>query len=139
MATTFKIKNGDWVEDRASGQALTVTGLNKTKQDFNELLSIEMQTNGFGASIVELVGSVPDNPLSVSFDLMRRISDAVTRWIGLQRRQKAILSDDEVVTRLSFNQAKVDENDPTTVIFRSTILVRSGDEISKGGKLSTVM
>lgn len=135
MADTFKIVNGDWVVDQANGGLITVSGKDKTRQDFGELLSIAIQKYGFGAGIVDLVGKVSENPFSISFDVMRKINDAVARWIGLQRKQRAVMTDDEIVTRLVFNQAKLDEANPTTVIFRASILTRSHDEVARGGTI----
>lgn len=137
MATTFLIVDGDWVLDQSTGRPMTVSGPDKTKQDFGELLAIEIQPGGFGAGLVSLVGEVPENPLDVSFQVTSRITDAVNRWISLQRRQRAILTSKEVVTRLSFNQAKVDETTKTDVRFRATVSTKSGDEITRGGVIAT--
>jgi len=138
MALSLFIKNGDWVVDDATGRPLTISGLAKTRQDFSELLSIETQANGFGASIVSLVGSVPDSPEMVAFSVMERISAAVDRWIGIQRRIRAVLAKNETVARLAFNQARIDDSDPTTVIFRAAITTKAGEEIARGGSISPV-
>jgi hypothetical protein len=138
MALSFFIKDGDWVLDESVGRPLTVSGLAKTRQDFGELLSIETQKNGFGANIVSLVGEVPESPDSVAFEVMRSISAAVERWIGLQQRQRIVLAKNETVSRLVFNQARVDETDPTSVMFRASIFTKSGDELARSGLISAL-
>lgn len=135
MAQTFLVKNGDVVLDRANGRPAMISGLDKTVQDFNELLSIETQSNGFGANIITLVGFVPESPLDVSFKIMERINVAVTRWIALQKKQRAVRTDDEIVTRLIANQALVDQSDQSRVTFRAGVLVRSQEEIIRSGRL----
>ena len=136
MAISIYIKNGDWVLDEATGRPLTISGLAKTRQDFGEMLSLETQTNGFGAGISNLIGAVPENPQSVAFTIMSRISSAVERWINLQRRLRVVLAKDETVAKLTFNQARVDDTDPTTVIFRAAINTIAGDEVARGGAIS---
>ena len=137
MATTFLIVDGDWVLDQSIGRPMTVKGPAKVRQEFGELLSIETHPSGFGASLINLVGEVPENPLDVSFQVTSRVTDAVNRWISLQRKQRSILTAEEVVSRLSFNQAKVDETTKTDVRFRSSIMTKAGDEITRGGVIST--
>jgi hypothetical protein len=137
MAKTFLIVGGDVVTDKSTGRNHMIEGAQKARQDFGELLSIEVQSNGFGGGLVTLVGSVPDSPTSMAFQVMQRITSAVNRWIGLQRLQRAILSDEEVVSRLTFNQARVDDDDQTQVVFRTAILTKAGEEIVRGGALST--
>lgn len=138
MAKTFLIVGGDWVIDQATGRHIMIEEKPKTRQDFGELLSIETQRNGFGAGLVGLVGEVPENPLALSLSIMERVGEAVARWIGLQRKQRNILSPEETVTRLVANQAKTEEQDKTRVIFRAAILTQSGDEIARGGVITTV-
>lgn len=136
MALTFFIKGGDWVVDAATGRPLTASGTAKARQDFGELLGIETQTNGFGAGIIDLVGSVPHSPDVIAFTVMERISAAVDRWIGLQRRLRAVLAKNETVAKLVFNQARVDDTDPTAVIFRAAILTKAGEEVARGGTIT---
>ena len=137
MALSIYVQHGDWVVDDATGRPLTISGLAKARQDFGEMLSIETQKSGFGASIIDLVGQVPANPYSVSFTITERISSAVERWMGLQRRLRASLAKNETVAKLSFNQARVDDTNPTNVIFRAAILTKSGEEIARGGTITT--
>lgn len=136
MALTLYVQKGDWVVDEATGRPLTVSGLAKTRQDLGELLSIDTQSNGFGASIVDLIGTVPDAPEAVAFSVMERISAAVSRWMGLQRRARTALAKNETVAKLAFNQARVDDSDPTSVLFRVAITTRSGEEVARGGSIS---
>jgi len=138
MALTIYMKNGDWVLDDSTGRPLTVSGLAKAKQDFRELLSIETQANGFGAGIIALVGAVPDHPDVTAFTIMERISTAVDRWMGLQKRLRATLAKNETVAKLVFNQARVDDADPTSVIFRAAIRTVAGEEIANGGTITSV-
>lgn len=135
MASTFRIADGDWLVDESLGRPMLISGKAKTKQDFNELLAIEVQPYGFGAGIVDLIGQVPDNLLAIPFDVMRLVNDAVTRWIGLQRRQRSILTDEEVIVTLSFNQAVVDQTDQTTIRFRAAITTRAGEEFARSGSI----
>jgi len=135
MAKTFLIKDGDWVVDQATGRPIMIDGKSKTRQDLGEILSIEVQDNGWGAGILDLIGEVPDSPASVAFTVMERVRDAVNRWMGLQRRQRAALTSDEVIVDLSYNQAVVDVTDPTKVVFRVGVTTRTGAEIARGGTI----
>lgn len=135
MASTFRIADGDWLIDESLGRPILISGKNKIRQDFNELLSIDVQPYGFGAGIVDLIGQVPDNLLAIPFDVMRLINDAVVRWIGLQRLQRSILTDEEVIVTLSFNQAVVDQTDQTTVRFRAAVTTRAGEDLARSGSI----
>lgn len=126
MAKTFMVQNGDVVIDQATGRPIMVTERDKTRQDLGELLAIEIQDNGFGAGIIGLVGDVPRNPYDLAFRIMSAVTSAVNRWIVLLREQRANRSDEEIVTRTSFNQAKVDEETRTKVNFRVDVETRAG-------------
>lgn len=137
MAETFKIVDGDWVVDESTGRFHMVSRREKTRQDLGEILSIEVQDNGWGAGVSAVVGEVPVSPAAATFAIMKRIRDAVARWMGLQSQMRAILEDDELVTRLTHNQASIDSSDPTQINFRAAVNTLSGDEISRGGSIQT--
>lgn len=137
MAETFRISSGDLVLDESTGRMLTVSGREKTRQDFGEMLSIEVQDNGWGSDVPSVVGTVPVSPVAATFSVMKRIKDAVARWIGLQRQLRAILEQDELITRLVYNQAVVNPNDPTQIDFVASVNTADGDEVRRGGQIQT--
>lgn len=83
MTTTYMIENGDWVIDARTGRPKIVADREKLRQDVNELLTIEVQSNGFGTSLDSLIG-LAASPVSVRALIQQRVRDGVTTFQRLQ-------------------------------------------------------
>jgi len=81
MTYTFQVKNGDYVLGKATGRPVRLFDKPKASQTMARMLGIEKP---MGAGLDELVGSVPDDPLSFSSDVQTDIRDAFDRTVSVQ-------------------------------------------------------
>jgi hypothetical protein len=142
MTSTYKILNGDISINPSNGHPDIVSDLLKIKQDVKELLLIDIQTdNGFGSSLIDMIGSLPDDDLSpgsINFHFSMKIQNAFNRLIQLQRMfqfgQRTAL---ELIDKILLIRAEPSRTDPTLYRFLVRIKVLAGSTISLGGNLST--
>jgi hypothetical protein len=137
MTVTFKIENGDVVLG-ANGSPRTVTGLEKTKQDLREVLSNDLQPNGFGAGLTRLVGRVVESPLIFSLEVQQRIAQAINRWIALQRTSQSLdRPAAERVESIALLRAAPQRGSLVNFAFHVTIRTASRAEVDQSGTVST--
>ena len=103
MTMTFEIANGDVVLDIQNGQPKEVTGNIKTRQDLKEVLSIETKYDGFGAGLVDIVGTLmPLGGFSLRAEITRRIRGTISVMQSLQNEfQRRYRTDDEIIYGLA--------------------------------------
>ena len=99
MTMTFEIANGDVVLAPQNGQPKEVTGKIKTRQDLKEVLSIETKYDGFGAGLIDIVGTLM--PLG-GFSLRAEIRGTIAVMQSLQNEfQRSYRTDDEIIYGLA--------------------------------------
>jgi hypothetical protein len=133
VTTTFKVVNGDWVLNPASGRPVTVTGRTKLGQDLAEGLTIVIQSSGFGSSLGTNLGAVVD-PFAFRLDATDRIRSFVRRLQGLQARfLTAERSGSERVASiasLTTNSITQGESAKVGYTFRLVVRPVSGDDLA---------
>ena len=138
MSSTFLIQNGDAVVG-ANGQPQTVSGNAKANQDTKEMLSIKLQQSGFGAGIVDIVGSdfQSDNGMgaNIEYTIRDRLSSAVSRFIALQQSSMSNRTLDELIARILNLQVFRSNTDPTLFFWRVDLQTFNGETLTLSGKV----
>lgn len=133
MTRTFKVVNGDWVINAASGQPVMVTGRQKLGQDLAEGLTIETQPSGFGSSLGVNIGAVVD-PFAFRFDATGRIRSFVTRLQGLQdqylRAQRSSAERIDSIASLTSDIITSGNSAKVGYVFRLVVRPVSGDDVT---------
>ena len=103
MTKTFQITDGDVLLDDRNGRPIEVEGRIKTRQDIDEMLSIETKYDGFGAGLIELVGMIaPLGGFALRAEIQRRIQNAIVVVQSLQNRyQRSKRTRDEMIYGLA--------------------------------------
>jgi hypothetical protein len=130
MATTIKIENGDIVISSVSGRPVVISGSNKIRQELYEFFSINIQYNGFGSGLEQLIGltTVDSNVIASLAD--RQIRDGIADFIAIQKAD--VLTNrtpDEIIVGITQVQVQQDRQDPTKYSFFVNVLTQSGTAI----------
>lgn len=137
MAKTMSIINGDIDCARSSGRPVTITGRVKLSQDLKEFFSINVQPNGLGAGIEQLIGVVEVSPGSFVSLVDRQVRDGVAEFISLQNSDSRISrSTDEQVVSMNFFMIEQDQTDPTKYVFRANFVTQAGRDMAIGGPIA---
>lgn len=133
VTTTFKITNGDWVQNPASGRPVMVTGRTKLGQDLAEGLTIQTQPSGFGSSLGANLGTAVD-PFAFRLDATSRIRSFVARLQSLQeqflRAERSGAERVQSITSLTTNIITQGESAKTGYTFRLVVQPVSGDDLT---------
>jgi hypothetical protein len=126
MALTYSIKNGDIMVSAANGRPVTISGMAKTSQDISEFFTVDIQPNGFGAGIEQLIG-VLSSGSSLTGVVDRQIIDGINDLIRLQRVNAAIpRTNDELIIGVTDVQTIQDTSDATKYYFTANVVTASG-------------
>lgn len=126
MASTLKIQDGDVMISSANGRPITITGQQKTSQDIKEFFTINIQANGFGAGIEQLIGALSSGS-SLTGVVDRQIVDGINDFIDLQRSDPSIpRTADETIVGVTDVQTTQDPSDPTKYYFTANVITLSG-------------
>jgi hypothetical protein len=130
MSITLKIHDGDVVISAASGRPATISDRQKLKQDIREFFTVNVQPNGFGSGLDELVGIMLSDPTAMVSIAYQNISEGLLRFAALQRDNGDIIRPDTELIQ-SFNNLRVeaDNTDPTKFYFTVNIITRSGESM----------
>jgi len=130
MSTTLKIHDGDVVISSASGRPLTVSDRSKLKQDIREFFTVNIQPNGFGAGLDELVGIMISDPTAMVSIAYQNVSEGLSRFAALQRENGDIIRPDiELIQSFNGLRVEADTTDPTKFYFSVNIITRSGESM----------
>ena len=145
VTRTLQIDDGDWAWDESTGRPKTVADGAKLLQDLEECMTISIQTNGFGAGIEEIVGTVPASVPAAALEVQLRATRAIQRLIQLQRQgQFAARPQNERVSRVDAFSAQtvLDDSgnaiDPTKIAIGMDIRTEAGENAALQGILSRV-
>lgn len=100
MTSTFQIANGDWVLNASNGRPDLVSDKVKLRQDIQEMLTIDRQSNGFGCSLSTIIGK-SDDPFAVRSMMQSNIRAGVAKLMQLQQYQLAQRPLNERVARIA--------------------------------------
>jgi hypothetical protein len=101
MTITLLIENGDFVLNDSVGRFKTASETTKARQTLREMLAIETQPNGFGASLDTFVGTVPEDEFTFSAQVQRAIRQSFAALLELQARYQAVdRTDEEQLARI---------------------------------------
>jgi hypothetical protein len=138
VSKTFLVQGGDAVYG-SNRQPVTTQNGAKLKQDLAEMLSINIQPDGFGAGIVQVLGlsSQLDNGQTsdIEFILRDRLTSATNRFIGLQKKNVTNRSLDELVKSVTNLQVQQNQNDPTMFFWRADWYTFAGTFQSLKGRI----
>lgn len=113
----------------------------KLGQDLAEMLSSEVQPNGFGAGIVSAIGEtdVLQAGIFTSFDqdLRNLLTSATNRFISLQNSSSTNRARNELVQSISNVQTQRVPNDPVSYRWRLDLLTVDGNFKRLQGKVQT--
>lgn len=138
MAKTLQIRNGDIVENALSGRPRLIEGSAKLRQDVGEMLAVDEQTDGFGAGIRQLIGTINESEFGdVPLLLSRNIRRATERMVVLQQAQRAVRTDAETLSKLSLLKATPVQGSASDYQFQAAFLSLDGDTIKRTGIIST--
>lgn len=136
MSKTLRIINGDVDFARSSGRPSTITGRVKLKQDLQEFFSVNVQPNGFGSGIEQLIGIVEVSPGSFVSLADAQVRDGVTSLIALQRSDARISrSSDELLLGMNLFIMSQDPVDPTRFSFKANFITQDGRDQAIGGPI----
>lgn len=143
VTRTILIESGDWAWDESTGRPKTVQDGPKVLQDLQECMTISVQSNGFGAGIEEVVGTVPASVPAAALDVQLRATRAVQRLAQLQRQaQFAQRPPAERVSRVDGFSARTvlaasgTSIDPTKIAIGIDVRTEAGETASLQGLLS---
>lgn len=126
---TFLIQNGDIVIG-ASGQPTMVEARAKLRQDVQENLSIDTQTDGFGADLDGLIGILGDE-FSLRAEVARRVRSSIGAMIELQNRfHRAQRVAEERISRVKQILVTPVAGKKTTFLFKVDVVSVAGDSTS---------
>jgi hypothetical protein len=126
LAQTFKIIDGDFVENQATGRFSLISGRSKLSQDITEFFEVDIQPNGFGAGIEQLVGLVDESSMIISV-ADRQIRDGLRSFINLIRTNPAVQRQaNERIIGISNIVISVDSTDQTKYYFSANIMTEGG-------------
>jgi|SRR5579872_922959 len=128
MSQTFLVQNGDVIQTPQGQVAIlssptATNGINlpqnqKIRQDLSEGLSVEIQPDGFGAGIVNMVGSNFESDdgssSNIDFALRDRLTSFANRFIALQKRNVSNRPRNEIIAKVSNIETLQSQDDPTT-------------------------
>lgn len=139
MTTTFKIVDGDVVLDRRSGRPVLLADKEKLRQDIGEALSVETQPSGFGAGLIEIVGSTM-TAFALQAEIGRRAQSAIRAMqILQQQRHWDQRPDDERIlgiAQISSNRVtdqKTGDLSKTDFVFKVDVVTVAGSTVSITG------
>jgi hypothetical protein len=135
MSTTLKISSGDIVVGATTGRPQTISNRDVLKQHIVEDLSIETLSNGFGAGIESLVGSVPRDTMAMQVLLDTRIASSIEALRRLQT-QGVTRAADELVTKSTMTTVRVDQNDPRIYRYSTHIKTVAGQSLAINGNIT---
>jgi len=121
LSTTFLVTNGDVVIN-PSGRPTLIQDAQKVRQDLAEMILIETQPNGFGASLISIIGhesgDIHDGiSANIEFLIRDRITDATSRFINLQRNNLTIRPLSEQLIGLNALEVAPSASSPTKYIW----------------------
>jgi hypothetical protein len=127
MAQTFKITDGDISINSANGRGILISGAEKIHQDIAEFFEIEILSNGFGAGLEQLIGTVDVSPEVFVLAIDRQIKDGLASFIKLiHRNSRTPRSSIEKIIGISNIQVSSDSTDPTKFYFQANIITEAG-------------
>ncbi len=127
MAQTFKIVDGDWVANPATGRPGLISGSAKLKQDISEFFTIQVLPNGFGSGLEQLVGVVEVSPDIFTSITDKQIREGLSVFVGLIRSNSTIpRTAGERIVGMSNLLVSADPTNPTTFIFSVNIITENG-------------
>jgi hypothetical protein len=130
MSQTFQIFKGDIITSSSNGRPILTQDAQKLRQDVQEFFTVDVQPNGWGAGIEQLVGIV-----ELSTDVFVSIADKQMRdgldvFKALQNSELRIpRSLSERILSITGLQVDVSPTDPTTFFFRVNINTEGGPQI----------
>ena len=137
MATTFKIVNGDVVVSSMSGRPVTLQGRDATKQHVAENLSIDQQSNGIGAGVRQLVGTVPTDATAMAIVVTNRIRDSFSSMRALQLADYNCPRDNNEVIATVRNLVVIPApSDPRNYLYTASIMTVAGQALAVSDILS---
>jgi hypothetical protein len=138
VSKTFLIVNGDVVI--GPGGLQMIADGPKVRQDLGEMLSVATQNDGFGAGIVNLVGTTfgSDNGLyqNVESVLRDRLTSASQRFMALQRKNYSNRPTTEIVRSIENIEVAQATDDPTAYFWRIDYLTLDGQARNLQGRVS---
>jgi hypothetical protein len=138
MSETFKVFDGGWVINPATGRPVMISEAEKTSQDVRENLSIEKQSNGFGAGLEDLIGEVMDQ-FNFQMQATRQTRSSITALQRLQDRylpaQRSIYERISGISLLRV-QPVTGSDGKTQYSFRLSIATVAGEIVTVGGVIS---
>jgi hypothetical protein len=135
MSTTFKIQDGDFVDNSATGRPIMVSERDATKQSLGENLSINTLSNGFGAGIQGLVGTVPVDSTTMAMLVDSKIRNSITAMIQLQLQSNVTRTSSEKLTGISFLKVVRDSADPRRYLYYLDVATVAGPAIRISGQV----
>lgn len=129
MSKTLKISNGDIVISSVTGRPVTISGIDKLKQDIIEFFTIYIQPSGFGSGLEQLIGATDTSDMIVSM-ADRQIRMGIEEFINIQRSDVTTYrSSDEKILGVTFINVQKDSEDPTKYYFIVNIVTESGKQV----------
>jgi hypothetical protein len=130
MAQTLKVVNGDVVVSSATGRPTLISGSPKLSQDIYEFFTVDVQPNGFGAGLEQLIGIVEVSPDMFMSMGDRQIREGFVRFLGLINNNPKIgRTPSEQIANITNITFSVDNTDPTRFYFNANIVTRNGVNI----------
>jgi hypothetical protein len=135
MSTTFKIQDGDFVDNSATGRPIMLMDRDAVKQSIGENLSIKTLSNGFGAGIQGLVGTIPVDDTTMTMMLDSKIRNSITAMISLQTQNDVTRTTTEKLTGISFLKVVQDTSDPRRYLYYLDVATVAGPAIRVSGQV----
>lgn len=139
MTRTFKIVDGDFVQNPATGRFVFLEDIDKARQTMQRLLSLDRP---WGAGIKALQGKVPLSGLaSISAQLQRQVREAFDARVETQRgrqlKQRTRAERLAVITQMYVTPVTVDgANSKTGYAFRVDALNAANQAVDGGGVIT---
>lgn len=135
MASTFKMSNGDVRISAMSGRPTLVSGLQKTRQDVHEMLTIDTLPNGFGAGIISSVGVTAPSPQILVNLTKMRISRAIDNLRTIRLARRHVHGPDEIVVKVEQLHVAPAFGNPKEIEFSVRLRTAAGDVAGVSGKV----
>lgn len=127
MATTFKITDGDFGINPATGRPTVISGADKLKQDIREFFTVNVLPNGFGSGLEQLIGIIEISPDIFTSITDKQLREGFAQFINLINADPRIpRTAAEKVVAISNLKVSADLSDPTKFIFSVNIITENG-------------
>jgi hypothetical protein len=129
MVNTLQILDGDVVVGAHTGRPNTITGKNFVKQLILENLTIDTLSNGMGAGISNLIGTIPDHGITLQLLFNDRVRNSFNAIIFLQKYYNITRSNDEIIDSVRSINISALPSDSRTYVYSIVILTKSGAQL----------